>query len=50
MMESIKPISQLTSEIVAFHKVKRKFLSLKDMEQEDQNEILCVNLKVRILS
>ena len=25
MMESIKPSSQSTSEIVAFHKVKRKF-------------------------
>ena len=39
-MESIKPSSQSTSEIVAFHKIKRKFLGLRDMEKEDLNEIL----------
>ena len=40
MMESTKPSSHSTSEIVAYHKVKRIFLSLKDMEKEDPNEIL----------
>ena len=45
MMESIKPRSQSTSEIIAFHKVKRKFLSLKAMEKEDPNEILICELK-----
>ncbi len=28
------------SEIVAYHEVKRRFLSLKDIEKEDPNEIL----------
>ena len=32
--------SHQTSEIVAYHKIKRKFLNLKDMEKEDPNEIL----------
>ena len=45
MMESIKPRSQSTSEIIAFHKVKRKFLSLKAMEKEDPNEILICEIK-----
>ena len=28
-----------TSEIVAYHKVKRKFLSLTDMEKEDPDKL-----------
>lgn len=28
-----------TSEIVGYHKVKRKFLNLKDMEKEDPNHL-----------
>ena len=40
MMESTKPSSNPTSEIVAYHKVKRKFLNLVDMEKEDPSEIL----------
>ena len=35
MMESTKPSSRSTSEIVAYHKVKRIFLNLVDMEKED---------------
>lgn len=32
--------SHQTSEIVAYHKGKRKFLDLVNMEKEDPNEIL----------
>jgi hypothetical protein len=39
MMESTKSSSHLTSEIVAYHKVKHKFLNLVDMEKEDSNEL-----------
>ena len=35
MTQSTKSSSYLASEIVACHKVKRKFLSLMDMEKED---------------
>ena len=37
MTESTKSNRHSTSEIVAYHKVKRIFLSLKDMEHEDQD-------------
>ena len=37
MRESTKSNRHSTSEIVAYHKVKRIFLSLKDMEHEDQD-------------
>ena len=40
MIDSTKQSSHQTSEIVAFHKVKRIFLSLTDMEKEDPNKIL----------
>jgi hypothetical protein len=36
MTESTKPSSRLTSEIVTYHKVKRIFLSLTDMEKKTQ--------------
>jgi len=45
MMES----SSNPSEIVVYHKVKRKFLNLVDMEKEDPN-FRFANLMVRILS
>ena len=38
MIQSTKQSSHQTSEIVAYHKVKRKFLSLKDMEKEDPEQ------------
>ena len=40
MMESTKPSSYSTTEIVAYHKVKRIFLNLVEIEKEDPNEIL----------
>ncbi len=39
MIQSTKQSSHQTSEIVAYHKVKRKFLSLTDMEKEDPDEL-----------
>jgi len=39
-MESIKPLSPSTSEIVAFHKVKRLFLNLADIDKEDPNQLM----------
>jgi hypothetical protein len=39
MMQSNKPSSRTTSEIVAYHKVKRIFLNLVDMEKEDPNDL-----------
>ena len=39
MIQSTKQNSHQTSEIVAYHKVKRKFISLKDMEKEDPDQI-----------
>jgi hypothetical protein len=40
MIEMAKTNLDSTSEIVAYHKVKRIFLNLIDMEKEDPNEIL----------
>jgi hypothetical protein len=35
-------VSHPTSEIVAFHKLKRRFVDLKDIEKENTNEpIMC---------
>jgi hypothetical protein len=45
MMESIKPNSDSTSEIVAYHKLKRIFLNLMYMEKEDPNKILICEFK-----
>ena len=39
MIQSTKQSSHQTSELVAYHKVKRIFLSLKDMEQEDPDQL-----------
>ena len=38
-MESTKQSSHPTGEIVAYHKVKRIFLNLKDMEKEDPEQL-----------
>ena len=40
MMNSTKLDPHTTCELVAYHKVKRIFLTLTDMEKEDPNEIL----------
>jgi hypothetical protein len=39
-MESIAPNSHSSYENFAYHKVKRRFLNLADMEKEDPDEIL----------
>jgi hypothetical protein len=39
MNQTTRQSSHQTSEIVAYHKVKRKFLSLKDMEKEDPDKL-----------
>jgi hypothetical protein len=44
-MESIKSSSHPTCELVAYHKVKRIFQILVDMEKEDPGEILICELK-----
>jgi hypothetical protein len=43
MMESQR--SHSTTELVAFHKRKRIFLKLKDLEKEDPNDILICEFK-----
>ena len=40
MIEPSIPRSHSTIEIVAYHKVKRIFLSLKDMEKEDLDQLV----------
>ena len=40
MIESPIPSSDSTNEIVAYHKVKRIFLNLTDMEKEDPDQLL----------
>ena len=39
MSESIKQSPCPTGEIVAYHRVKRIFLNLKDMEKEDPEQL-----------
>ena len=41
-MTELDPTS---SEIVAYHKAKRKFVSLKDMESEDAEQFLICEFK-----
>jgi len=43
MMESQG--SHPTSELVAYHRVKRRFLNLKDIEKEDMNELIMCEFK-----
>ena len=38
MIQSTKQSSHKTSEIVSYHKVKRKFLSLTDMEKRGSGQ------------
>jgi hypothetical protein len=38
-------VSHPTSEIVAFHKLKRRFVDLKDIEKEDMNELIMCEFK-----
>jgi hypothetical protein len=38
-MESIRS-SHHTSEIVAYHKLRRKFLGLKEMQKEDPDQLI----------
>jgi hypothetical protein len=40
MTENKAQLSDRTEDIVAFHKAKRKFVSLKDMESEDADQFL----------
>lgn len=43
MMES--QVSHPSSELVAYHKLKRRFLNLKDIEKEDMNELIMCEFK-----
>jgi hypothetical protein len=45
MIQSTKSSSHPPSEIVAYHKVKRIFLSLIEMEKEDPNELQICEFK-----
>lgn len=45
MSENIIETDNETSEIVAYHKVKRIFLSIKDMESEDADQFLICEFK-----
>lgn len=38
-------VSHQASELVAYHKVKRKFLNLKDIGKEDMNELIMCEFK-----
>ena len=40
MKDSTKPSSHQTTELVAYHKVKRIFLNLVDIDKEDSNQLL----------
>jgi hypothetical protein len=39
MIQSTKQSSHHASEIVAYHKIKRKFLSLTDIEKDDSDKL-----------
>ena len=45
MTENKTQLSNWIEDIVAFHKVKRKFFSLKDMESEDADLFLKCEFK-----
>jgi hypothetical protein len=45
MIQSTKSSLQSASEIVAFHKVRRVFLSLTDMEKENPDEFQICEFK-----
>jgi len=42
MTENKAQLSNWIEDVVAFHKVKRKFVSIKDMESEDADQfVIC---------
>ena len=45
MTENKAQLSKWITDIVAFHKSKRKFVSLKDMESEDADQFLICEFK-----
>lgn len=45
MTENKAQLDNWISDIVAFHKIKRVFLSLKDMESEDADQFLICEFK-----
>ena len=45
MSESTKHKSHQPSELVAYHKVKRIFLSLVDIDNEDPNQLMMCEFK-----
>ena len=45
MTQNKEELSDWIEDIVAFHKAKRKFVSLKDMESEDANQFLICEFK-----
>jgi len=45
MTENKAQLSDWTEDIVAFHKAKRKFVNLTDMESEDANQFLICEFK-----
>jgi hypothetical protein len=45
MTETKTEMDNWITDIVAFHKIKRVFLSLKDMESEDANQFLICEFK-----
>ena len=45
MTENKMELSDWIEDIVAFHKTKRKFVSLKEIESEDANQFLICEFK-----
>ena len=45
MMQSTKQSPHQTTEIVAYHKIKRKFLCLRDIEKENPDELQICEFK-----
>jgi hypothetical protein len=45
MTKNKEQLNTWIEDIVAFHKAKRKFVSLKDMESEDANQFLICEFK-----
>ena len=45
MTENKTQLSNWIEEIVAFHKAKRKFVNLKEMESEDADQFLICEFK-----
>jgi hypothetical protein len=49
MTANKEELSDWIEDIVAFHKTRRKFVTLKDMESEDADQFLICELKEMIL-